>query len=114
MPFRAAVLTVSDLGARGEREDTSGAVIHEMLTGAQRRSPRTSPCYCRCYPTPSNYYRVRAPSTRRPPDVGRNGEPGAHLMRIDILTLFPGMFKGPFDESIIKRAIDSGVAEIHL
>ena len=27
-------------------------------------------------------------------------------MRIDILTLFPNMFSGPFDESIIKRAID--------
>lgn len=27
-------------------------------------------------------------------------------MRIDILTLFPDMFKGIFDESIIKRAID--------
>lgn len=34
-------------------------------------------------------------------------------MRIDVLTLFPGMFSGPFDESIIKRALDSGVAEIH-
>lgn len=27
-------------------------------------------------------------------------------MKIDILTLFPNMFKGPFDESIVKRAID--------
>lgn len=34
MPPRAGVLTVSDLGARGEREDTSGAAIHELLTGA--------------------------------------------------------------------------------
>jgi tRNA (guanine37-N1)-methyltransferase len=34
-------------------------------------------------------------------------------MRIDVLTLFPGMFQGPFDESIIKRAIDAGLAEIH-
>ncbi|PJE68924.1 tRNA (guanosine(37)-N1)-methyltransferase TrmD, partial [Candidatus Shapirobacteria bacterium CG10_big_fil_rev_8_21_14_0_10_38_14] len=25
-------------------------------------------------------------------------------MKIDILTLFPEMFKGPFDESIVKRA----------
>jgi molybdenum cofactor synthesis domain-containing protein len=32
MPFRAAILTVSDMGARGEREDTSGAAIREMLT----------------------------------------------------------------------------------
>ncbi len=35
-------------------------------------------------------------------------------MRIDILTLFPAMFRGPFDESIIKRAVDSGVVSIHV
>ena len=35
-------------------------------------------------------------------------------MRIDVLTLFPGMFKGPFDESIIKRAQERGLVEIHL
>jgi tRNA (guanine37-N1)-methyltransferase len=35
-------------------------------------------------------------------------------MRIDILTLFPGMFRGPFDESIIKRAVESGVASVHI
>jgi tRNA (guanine37-N1)-methyltransferase len=35
-------------------------------------------------------------------------------MRIDILTLFPRMFRGPFDESIIKRAVDAGVFSIHI
>jgi tRNA (guanine37-N1)-methyltransferase len=35
-------------------------------------------------------------------------------MRIDILTLFPGMFRGPFNESIIKRAVDAGVVSIHI
>ena len=35
-------------------------------------------------------------------------------MRIDILTLFPGMFSGPFDESIIKRAAEAGLVEIHV
>lgn len=35
-------------------------------------------------------------------------------MRIDILTLFPNMFKGPFDESIIKRAKDRGLVEIRI
>ena len=29
-------------------------------------------------------------------------------MKIDVLTLFPGMFPGPLDESIIKRAGESG------
>ena len=32
MPFCAAVLTVSDMGSRGQREDTSGDAIVEMLT----------------------------------------------------------------------------------
>jgi tRNA (guanine37-N1)-methyltransferase len=35
-------------------------------------------------------------------------------MRIDIITIFPGMFSGPFDFSIISRAIDKGLAEVHL
>lgn len=33
-------------------------------------------------------------------------------MRIDILTLFPGMFGGPFEESIVKRAVEKGLVEI--
>ena len=35
-------------------------------------------------------------------------------MRIDIMTLFPNMFDGVFEESIIKRAIDLGKVEINL
>lgn len=35
-------------------------------------------------------------------------------MRIDILTLFPEMFTGPFNHSIIKRAIEKNKVEIHL
>lgn len=35
-------------------------------------------------------------------------------MRIDILTLFPGMFTGPFDESIIKRATDNNIVSIKI
>ena len=34
-------------------------------------------------------------------------------MKIDILTLFPDMFKGVFDESIIKRAINDKKVEIN-
>ena len=33
-------------------------------------------------------------------------------MRIDIITLFPGMFKGPLTESILKRAQDEGYLSI--
>ena len=35
-------------------------------------------------------------------------------MRVDIITLFPSMFKGPFEESIIKRARKKNLLEIHL
>jgi tRNA (guanine37-N1)-methyltransferase len=35
-------------------------------------------------------------------------------MRIDILTIFPAMFRGPFDESIVKRAVEKGLVEIHI
>jgi tRNA (guanine37-N1)-methyltransferase len=35
-------------------------------------------------------------------------------MRIDILTLFPEMFKGPFSESIIKRAQEKGLVQLNL
>ena len=35
-------------------------------------------------------------------------------MKIDILTIFPGMFAGPFAESIVKRAIDQKQVEIKI
>jgi len=33
-------------------------------------------------------------------------------MRIDIITVLPEMFEGPFTESIIKRAVEKGIVEI--
>ncbi len=36
------------------------------------------------------------------------------MLKIDILTLFPNMFDGVFQESILKRAIDEGKIEINL
>ena len=35
-------------------------------------------------------------------------------MDIHILTLFPEMFRGPFDESIVKRAVERGLVTIHI
>jgi tRNA (guanine37-N1)-methyltransferase len=35
-------------------------------------------------------------------------------MRFDILSIFPGMFSSYFKESILKRAQDKGLIEIHL
>jgi tRNA (guanine37-N1)-methyltransferase len=36
------------------------------------------------------------------------------MMRIDIITLFPEMFAGPFSHSIVKRAQEKKLAEIYL
>lgn len=35
-------------------------------------------------------------------------------LRIDILSLFPEYFKGPFESSIIKRAVERGIIDINL
>ncbi len=35
-------------------------------------------------------------------------------MSIDILSLFPGYFNGPFNESIVKRAVEKGLVKIQL
>jgi tRNA (guanine37-N1)-methyltransferase len=35
-------------------------------------------------------------------------------MHIDIITLFPEMFEGPFRESMLKRALGKGLATINL
>ena len=35
-------------------------------------------------------------------------------MKIDVLTLFPAMFAGPLDESIVKRARESGLLDLSI
>jgi tRNA (guanine37-N1)-methyltransferase len=35
-------------------------------------------------------------------------------MKIDVLTLFPAMFAGPLDESIVKRARQSGLLDLNI
>ncbi len=35
-------------------------------------------------------------------------------MKIDVLTLFPGMFTGPLDESIVRRARDQGLLDLRV
>lgn len=35
-------------------------------------------------------------------------------MRIDILTILPALLEGPFQDSILKRAQEKGLAEIHI
>lgn len=36
------------------------------------------------------------------------------MMHIDIITIFPEMFDGPFSESIIKRAVQKGLVQISI
>ena len=35
-------------------------------------------------------------------------------MRFDVLTLFPGMFAGPFSEGVVGRAVEKGLVEVRL
>ena len=35
-------------------------------------------------------------------------------MRVDIFSLFPSMFTGPFENSVVKRAIDRGLVDINI
>ena len=35
-------------------------------------------------------------------------------MRIDILTVLPGLLQGPFSESIVKRGIEKNLVEVHI
>ena len=35
-------------------------------------------------------------------------------LRIDILTLFPGMFAGPFDHSMVARARAAGIVDLEV
>ncbi len=37
-----------------------------------------------------------------------------YKMKIDVLTLFPGMFAGPLDESIVKRARTNGLLDLKI
>jgi len=36
------------------------------------------------------------------------------MIRFDILSIFPEMFASPFDSSIIKKALEKGLVEVHL
>ena len=36
------------------------------------------------------------------------------MMRVDFVSLFPSMFSGPFDDSILHRARENGILDIHI
>jgi tRNA (guanine37-N1)-methyltransferase len=46
--------------------------------------------------------------------VSESGVEPAASVRFDVLTIFPGMFAGPLDQSILQRARDAGLIEVHL
>jgi tRNA (guanine37-N1)-methyltransferase len=58
----------------------------------------------------------RAPSTRGEPDPARGrrrpARAGAHVLEVDILSLFPAMLEGPLAESIPGRVQEEGIAAI--
>ena len=47
-------------------------------------------------------------------ETGGRGRGRARRVKIDVLTLFPAMFAGPLDESIIKRARQAGLLDLAL
>lgn len=53
---------------------------------------------------------VFLPPYKRRPDLGLLPT----VMRIDIITVLPELLKSPFEASILKRAIDKGLVEVHL
>ncbi len=46
--------------------------------------------------------------------IQRQSEAGPGGIRIDVLTLFPAMFNGPLDESIIQRAREKGILTLNI
>src|SRR5215472_15600345 len=48
----------------------------------------------------------------RPPGTMHRSQSGVTKMKIDVLTLFPAMFAGPLDESIIMRARKKGLLDL--
>ncbi|MGH2557804.1 MAG: tRNA (guanosine(37)-N1)-methyltransferase TrmD [Thermomicrobiales bacterium] len=54
---------------------------------------------------------MTVPASNTAPDQPEERSPS---IRFDVFTLFPGMFAGPIDESIIKRARDRGLVGVEL
>src|SRR5205814_7170617 len=62
-------------------------------------------------------HRTRRPAFRSCATVGRRGVAaafGGAVMEIDVLTLFPRIFEGPLDESILKRAQKSRLVAVRV
>src|SRR6185437_14821522 len=60
-----------------------------------------------------NRPRPRSRSRNRTEDDNED-EDERDSVKIDVLTLFPAMFEGPLDESIIKRAREAGLLDLRV
>src|SRR5215475_5319543 len=68
-----------------------------------------------CWPAaPSRVCVARWKLSRNHPRANGRAAPWCRPMRIDVLTLFPAMFAGPLDESIIKRAREAGLLDLRI
>src|SRR5882672_3456264 len=68
-----------------------------------------------CWPAaPSRVCVARWKSSRNPQRDNGPRHSRGRPMRIDVLTLFPAMFAGPLDESIIKRAREAGLLDLRI
>lgn len=57
--------------------------------------------------------RARHGAGRREGSVADDA-PGSNALRIDIVTLFPAMFAGPFDVSMVARAREAGLVDLRV
>jgi tRNA (guanine37-N1)-methyltransferase len=47
-------------------------------------------------------------------DDAQKEEVGGPRLRVDVMTIFPGIFDGPLRESLLGRAIEQGVIDVHV
>ena len=112
---------------RAGRGDRAGAAEGRLVVDAGTRSalsprrPRTPPGAeadaaerrCRLASAGARSADGRPSPTDAAPGVRAARDDRSRLMRIDVITLFPGIFPGPLAESIPGRALERGLAELH-
>ena len=60
------------------------------------------------------YQRAKMAGDKQANNHGISNRVTIQLMRFDIFTLFPGIFESPLKESMLKRAIESGLLDVQL
>jgi tRNA (guanine37-N1)-methyltransferase len=64
----------------------------------------------------SAFSKTKAVGGRDPSMTGRDVKTKAHkaLLTVDVLTLFPAWFEGPFSTSLLKRAVEKGLLDLRV